>query len=380
MLGAGQILVWACLYYFFPAMLIYWEQHLSWSKSDLTGAISMSICIMAVGAPFVGRLIDAGHGRLMMPAAAVIGGACLMGLSQITSLWQFYVLWVLIGASMSACLYEPCFAIVTRARAHGATSGIVAISLIAGFASAISFPSANLLVAALGWRMTAVLSGSVVIVLAAPLLWFGVKLIERSATAAVQVIPSDQIRKLRLSRNAGFWALALSFACLALVHGGVLQHLLPMLTERGVATSSAVLVASLVGPMQVVGRVALSATAKHISPLTLTFATFGFMALSVIVLKTANTNMVSLIIFVAIFGASYGTVSILRPVVARLILGPENFGQKSGALALPYLAAVAASPLAGSVIWAYGGYDLMLSMLVFLALAGGVLFLFAHRQ
>ena len=39
-LAFGQTLVWACIYYIFPAMLLRWENALEWSKVDLTLGIT----------------------------------------------------------------------------------------------------------------------------------------------------------------------------------------------------------------------------------------------------------------------------------------------------------------------------------------------------
>ena len=38
--------------------------------------------------------------------------------------------------------------------------------------------------------------------------------------------------------------------------------------------------------------------------------------------------------FVVLFGSAFGTVSILRPLLTREILGQRNFGAKSGVLAM----------------------------------------------
>jgi len=83
--------------------------------------------------------------------------------------------------------------------------------------------------------------------------------------------------------------------------------------------------------------------------------------------------------FVMLFGGAYGTVSILRPLVARDLLGEQNFGAKSGALALPYLFGAAVAPYLGSIVWGKGGYNLMLPLLMIVAVIGCVLYLMARR-
>ena len=86
-----------------------------------------------------------------------------------------------------------------------------------------------------------------------------------------------------------------------------------------------------------------------------------------------------LIAFVILFGGAYGVVSIIRPVIARDLLGERQFGAKSGALAMLYLAGSASAPFLGSLVWDRGGYELVLPGLVVLAGIGLVLYHQAHR-
>ncbi len=83
LLAVAQMLVWACIYYSFPALLLHWEQGLGWSRADLTAAITLAVFVSAFCSPLYGRLIDAGKGALMMTAATVLGGCCLLLLSQV---------------------------------------------------------------------------------------------------------------------------------------------------------------------------------------------------------------------------------------------------------------------------------------------------------
>lgn len=97
MLAVAQTLIWACIYYSFPALLLHWEQALGWSRADLTAAITLAVFVSAFCSPLYGRLIDAGRGASMMTAASVLGGCCLMLLTQVEYRWQFYLIWGLIG-------------------------------------------------------------------------------------------------------------------------------------------------------------------------------------------------------------------------------------------------------------------------------------------
>ncbi len=378
LLAIGQTLAWASIYYVFPALLLRWEQDLGWSKADLTAAITMAVLVSAIASPATGRIIDRGYGAALMAGSAAVGGLGLFVLSFVTQQWQFYAVWLAIGVAMAGCLYEPCFAIVTRARGIDAKRGIVLITLVAGFASTISYPAVFSLSELMGWRGTVQALAVLTVLAVVPILWFGGRLLEAGRQTDLPITATQGPVRGFLKEPA-FWFLGLGFACLAVTHGAALHHLLPILDERGLSPEMAVLAASFIGPMQVAGRIAMMASERFLSNHALAATAFTVMGGSMVLLLFSGTSPGFLAGFVICFGSSYGTVSILRPLLAREILGGADFGAKSGALALPYLAASASSPFLGSLIWEFGGYDLMLPVLLGLAAVGCGLYWNAHR-
>ena len=390
-LAIGQTLTWAGLYYIFPALLLRWEMELGWSKIDITAAIALAVLISAAGSPLTGKIIDKGHGARLMTYSAIGGGIGLLLLSTVTALWQFYSVWAVIGAAFAGCLYEPCFALVTRARGKEAKHSIILITLVAGFASTITFPIMHTLSEDLGWRIAIRLFALAVILLAAPLLWLGAKKIENSVvsntsaplTPLTPLTPSTpsyrSITRNDYLQQPVFWYLAIGFALTALVHGSVLHHFLSILNDRGLTSEMAVLAASFIGPMQVAGRLAMMASEKYTSHHGIAMASFIVMGLSLVLLLFSDTSPVFLSAFVILFGGAYGTTSILRPLIARDLLGEQNFGAKSGALALPYLVGAALSPYLGSIIWGLGGYNTMLGSLIIISAIGCSMYAFANR-
>lgn len=383
LLAIGQILVWAGLYYVFPALLLRWEQSLGWSKTDLTGAITVAILLSAVAAPLAGRIVDTGRGPALMLLSTLAGSGGLIGLSFATEIWSFYVSCAVVGLSMAGCLYEPCFALVTRARGNRARNTIILITLIAGFASSISFPVTHGLAEAYGWRSALRIIAIGVILLGAPILWLGAIRMqsenEQPASPSTSANGASDQHRWRFLRSAVFWLLAPAFAMMALVHGITLHHLLSLLDERGVDNEVAVIAAAFIGPMQVAGRLGLFAAGEHLSNHRLGVSCYIVMTLSVVVLFFAGASLSAIVLFVILFGAGYGLVSIARPVIARDLLGQQNFGSKSGTMALFYLAGSGTAPLVGSLIWSAGGYQLVLVVLFMIALIGLGLFLMAAR-
>ncbi|OEJ65075.1 MFS transporter [Magnetovibrio blakemorei] len=375
-LALGETLVWAALYYVFPALLLHWEQDQGWSRSQLSLALTVALVLSALSAPLTGRLIDRGYGRLTLTLSAIVGGLSLASLALVHSFTAFFAIWVLIGISMAGCLYEPCFAYLTHCRPMSAKRAITVVTLAAGFASTLAFPLANALADAYGWRTTVVAFGVIVVFVAAPLLWFGAN--SPRGFRRTHCAPQDK-RNIKVIQRPVFWLLALAFTSTALTHGMLMSHLLPLLDERGVPQAMAILTASLIGPMQVVGRVVMLVFDRRVSVFFFAGLSFVFLALASSALFVAGTLIGGLVCFAILQGSGYGVTSITKPTVTVNILGRANFGAISGALAVPYMMAYAFAPTLSAEIWKHGGYDLVVTTCIVLPTLGLSAFVAAVR-
>jgi MFS family permease len=359
-LAIAQILMWAAMYYLFPALLLEWEIDLGWSKTELSVAFTMALVVSAVLAPAVGRLIDRGFGSLVFTGSAVLGSLLLTLLSMVTKLWQFYTVWILIGMAMSGGLYEACFAILTRVMGTRAKQAITFVTLVAGFAGTLAFPGTHALLGIIGWRGTVLSFAAAIILIATPLNWFGCRFSEKHAEIHAVIASHEATEALSVFHSARFWLLALAYTTIALDHGVLLTHLLPLLDDRGIQIEAAVFAASMLGPMQVAGRLAIISAGHRVSTLGIFILAYISMAIAALSLLGSGTAPIFLVSFILFQGAGFGVMSILRPVMVAELFGRNNFGLISGSLAVPYLGAAAAAPTIAALIWWVGGYDLVI--------------------
>ncbi|QDL93549.1 MFS transporter [Paroceanicella profunda] len=371
-LAVAETLLYAGVYYIFPALLTAWIAEEGWSKTGLTGAFTLSLATGALCSPLAGRMIDRGHGPAFLGGGALVAGLAMAALTLVNGLTGFYLVWVAAGAAMGFCLYDPCFAIVTRARGPAARRPITLITLVAGFAGTLAFPSATFLAQSFGWRAAVLASAVALCCLAAPLAWSGARGIAASGPAAPPPgtrAPVQGPPRPMLSRPE-FWLLATAFSAMTLGHGMVINHLLPMLAERGVPLSDAVLAASMIGPMQVAGRLLMMLTERLTSNRVLAAGCFMALSLASACLLAAARAPALLALFVVLQGSGIGVMSIMKPLVTRDVMGEARFGAVVGALALPALAAGAAAPIAGALLWRIGGNDLLIGCVLALSLTG----------
>ena len=166
-----------------------------------------------------------------------------------------------------------------------------------------------------------------------------------------------QFYAVSVFRSVKFWLLAVAYTAIALDHNVLLTHLLPLLSDRGIQREAGVFAASMIGPMQVAGRLAMVAVGHRVSVLVIFIVAYISMIIAGLFLLGSGTLPGFLAGFVLFQGAGFGVMSIMRPVMTAEIFGRINFGMISGSLAAPYLGAAAAAPTIAALIYWVGGYD-----------------------
>ncbi len=369
-LAVAETLVWAALYYSFPALLLEWEGDLGWSKTELAGALTLALMTSALLGPVTGRFIDRGFGRVVFSGSAALGAVLLAGLAWVEHPWHFYCLWLGIGVAMAGSLYDACFSVLTRSLGDEARRAITLVTLVAGFAGTLAFPSIHLLVGWVGWRDAVLTVAGVNLLVAVPLIWSACRHADQHRAAQHAPRSADPGTASRVLRTPAFWLLAVAFGMAYMAHFSLLTHLLPLLSERGLSDETAVLTASSLGPMQVAGRLAMLAMEKHVSTFWIAFTCFLAVSGAAIALFCSQAVPLLLPLFVVLQGAGIGMSSILRPVMTAELLGRAHFGLISGLLAIPPILAAALAPTLAALVWGLGGYEMVILMAIVTAVVG----------
>ena len=378
-LAIAETIVWAAMYYAFPALLPEWERDLGWSRTELSLAFTLSLLVSALLVPVAGRLIDRGFARVIFVGGAVLGAVLLAMLSTVTELWQFYCIWIGLGVAMSSTLYEACFAVLVRSTGDRARRAITVVSIVAGFAGTVSFPSAHLLSEAFGWRGAVLAFAAAVCLVAVPLIRSACRRAEAQAPMHAPDPSASAAQALAVTRIPAFWLLATAIFLAALDHGMLVSHVLPILDDRGIDAGLAVIAASFIGPMQVAGRLVLMAADRLATTLVASTACFAMMAVAGVCLLHASSAPALVIGFVVLQGAGIGIASVMRPVVTAELLGRRNFGVVSGLIGLMHMGGYAIAPSVSALVWASGGYDRVIILAVAAAVVAVAALLAAWR-
>ncbi len=347
-LAVTQTVGYGVLYYAFAVVLHPVAADLGTSVTVVTGALTLAVLITGVAAIPVGRWLDRHGGRGLMTAGSVLGTVAVAAWSAVHTAPQLYAVFAAIGIASAMVLYEPAFAVLVavldparRAKA------LLAVTIVAGFASSIFIPLTGILVDRYGWR-TAVL---VLAVLQAATIPLHAGL--RNARA-----PAVRPRRPRLAalRDPGFWLLTAGFV----VHGGALAavavHLVSYLVALGHPPTLAAAVTGLLGVLSVTGRVVATGLSRRLLVTTVTAAVFMLQGLAIAALPLLGRSTLGAVCCVAGFGLGFGVGTIARPAILADRYGRTGYATVAGTLAAPATVSKAGAPLAAAALAAVAGY------------------------
>jgi predicted MFS family arabinose efflux permease len=314
----------------------------------------------------------------VLGAGSVLGAAALAVLASAHNYATLFAGWMLAGVAMAACLYDPAFATLHQLAGGHYRRAVTALTLFGGFASTVFWPLSQWLLDRVGWRDTLWIYAALHALVCLPL--HALFIPERDAIAqASEALVDDAVDPERPQRSASgavFYAIAGAFAAAAFLSATLSAHLIEVLKSAGLAARDAVLIASLVGPMQVAGRIAEFSFARRISTRAAGALAFGLMTAGFACLALVQGLSPIAFVFAVLYGWSNGVMTIVRGTVPAALFGRRNYGALLGRLALPAFVAKAVAPVAFSWILATG---LAQSTAVWVLVAVALLALAAYR-
>ncbi|MDH5538156.1 MAG: MFS transporter [Rhizobacter sp.] len=376
-LAAGQLVCWAALYYGFSSFVLPMQRALGWSKPELMGAFTLALGMWGVSTYAVGAAIDRGHGRRVLTLGALLGGAGFGMWSQVATLPWLYGSFAVLGAAMAMTLYEPAFSVLTKRFPDRYPQGITALTLVGGFASTLSFPSAVWLIDGLDWRGALLVIGAVLVVVVAPAHAWAL----RGTPERVDAQRPDTVADATLQqalRETSFWLLAATFTLYSFGAAALWAHVMPAFAGKGFSETEALAVLVWVGPAQVLGRLLYLMFGRWLSARRLGLLVLGGMPVSLAVFALAD-GMLLLLLFALLFGFANGLATIVRGNVVPQYFGREHVGRISGAMSAISLLARAAAPLVAAWwLLALPGYRELLLLLAALSLVALLSFVLAR--
>ena len=253
LVGSGAILIFTFGVFLKPV-----TEDLGISRGTLSGGLGVSAWSVALSCPIVGWLIDRfGTRRVMIPGILVFALAVAgFGLMQPQPL-LIYAIFCIAGFISAVQSPIPYATVITHwfDRNRGMALGVATAGV--GLGVALMPQLAAFLIRHFGWRYAYFGLGIAVVVLA----WIPVVIFVRDPprtsragrAGATSELPGVSVATALKSRD--FWLLSIAFFLGVLAINGTIVHIVPLLTDRGIALQLATTALSVAGIAIIVGRI-----------------------------------------------------------------------------------------------------------------------------
>jgi len=353
-LGLLQILVWGGSFFLLAVMGDPIMRDTGWGSQWVYGALSLSLMVSALLAPFSSRLVARYGGRIQLASSGAIVAAGLLLMAWSQTLPVFLFAWVVIGVGMAAGLYEALFSTLGALYAERAGKAITGITLISGFATTVSWPVVALAIEHVGWRAACVAYAGVLVLVVAPLyLWVlprGGRLVQRQRTSEVEEGGVDRRLYRRLT-----WIFALG----AIIMTAISVQLVAVLQGLGYSLAAAIALATLLGPSQVASRV-LQMLASKRHPIWTALASVVLVAVGMLLVAAApGATALGLLLY----GLGNGLRAIVRGLLPLAMMPASQYVALMGKMSRPSLIGQALTPLVGGYLMQhFGAYGVLVAL------------------
>ena len=377
-LSVAQLISWGTLFYMFSLLLEHFERDLSLSRFDASLAFSLALLMEGVLAYAVGRLIDAGRARAVMCAGSVLACASFVATSLAQNQWQLYAAWVGVGVAMSGCLYQPAFSVLIRRYPADFRRAIITLTFLGGLASSVFIPLGAWLISAFGWRMAVALLGALHVLVCLPIHAYWL----RGEPAAVVHHEGIGAKKLvEFTHHFPFWGLAAFFVLFSGITTAMGGHLVSILRERHLPEAWVIAIPASIGVLQVVGRLLLFFTEKHINLHTANRWIPTLLPAALFVLALGLQSPWVAIVYALLYGMANGMITIVKATAMATYVSRERAASLNGLLGLPTAIARALAPSILAALWvSTGSYNAGITLLCSLAAVAVVAFWVAQRR
>ena len=309
-----------------------------------------------------GPLADRFGARPLIAAGAVCIGSGLILTSRVDSIGLAYLTYGL-GVGTGIGLYLVPITVAVRgwfdkkaATALGITTAGIGLGTLA------LVPAANAVINSQGWRDAFLYMGVgsiVVYLLAAAAI--------RRPPAPANAATGDREHLGSVVRRVSFWRLYGSGLLMSIALFAPFVYLVDYAELRGVSTTLAPILISVLGVGSVLGRLGIGPLAERIGVLPLVVLSFAVQPVAYLVWLGDGDTYALMVVFAALLGVGYGGYVALSPVAAAELFGLQGLGRVLGVLYTSAGLGALIGPWALGKVIETAGYDTMILLSVGIA-------------
>jgi MFS family permease len=384
------------MFHAYGAYVVKLREEFGWSKTLLSAAFAMARAESGIFGPLQGWLTDRFGPRVLIRTGMTIFGIGFLLFSLINSPVTFFLTFFLMAVGSSLGGYLPIgVAIVSWFRRRRALA--LSISSCGMSVGGILVQVVALALTHWGWRWTAFVSGTLILLIGIPLaqvvrhrpepygyLPDGDGPGERrpegvwGSSAVGPPSPVVNFTPGEAVRTRAFWCISLGHGAALLVVSAVMVHLIVHVTERlGYSLREGASVLALLTVVQLVAQLSGGWAGDRFSKRGIVVGCMVAHAAGLLLLAHASAFWM-LIAFAVIHGAAWGIRGPLMSAIRADYFGAASFGMISGISSMVLMVGMMGGPLvAGILADRTGSYVPGFHILAALAALGSVFFVFA---
>jgi MFS family permease len=359
--------------------------HFGWSRTALAGAISLSRLEAGFMGGLGGFLVDKFGPRAVILIGVVIASVGLILLSMIDSLLEFYLIFifmVMVGRSLSSMIAIDTTVANWFIRRRGTAFGLIRAAVAVGAAGVIIV---SWFIDAFGWRAAFVAIGIGTFVIGIPTAfvmkrrpeYYGLlpdgdtpkarrqpekqiaggseDLAKLAADGtAVQEEPEIGMTVTEALRSQAFWTLSFGFAIRLLVTGAATLHAIPLVEDLGYSRATAAGVLGSMGMVSIIGRLGGGFLNDMFGTKPVAVVSVCSLAVSCLVIAYAQ-NLWHIMIFVALYGPSYGSSAATMPAIKGDYFGRKSYGTILGLSGMVQMVGSVLGPVYAAYVYDVSG-------------------------
>jgi MFS family permease len=363
-------------------------KELGWTRTDTSGAFSANIMVGGIFGIIGGLLSDKLGPRIVLPIAGAASALGYYLISHMSTVWQFYIFFGLIGG-MGSNVYVPALSSVARwfVRRRSMMSGIAFSG--SGFGLVVMPVLINWFLSAYGWRQALVIMSIIILlvtILAAVFL--------RSSPSEMGLLPygarskeskdpgsddrSISVKTALASKEA--WLLFLSLVGYGFCFFAFQVHIAVHATDVGISSAGAASILTALGVATIVGQLGLGGLGDKFG-----YKRAYFLGLCCVVLAAFTiifaTQLWTFFIFAALLGLAFGNCSTQESPLVAWLFGLASHGTLLGFFAFSWTCGAAIGPLVFGYIYDHSGsYQYAFWIAAILSVSSVVLTLFLRQS
>ncbi|MCB2108887.1 MAG: MFS transporter [Rhodobacteraceae bacterium] len=343
-------------------------EEFGWTRGEVQAMYTWMTIGNLVASPALGLLIDR-HGTRLVCMLSLIGqaiGYLFIGLfaQSLFSLYALGFLTAVIGVGTVPISWTRVI-VDWFDKARGQALGLALAGT--GLAAVVLPVYTTWVLESFGWRAAYMALGALPAFLALPLSYF---LLRDRTTGGTADAPSEAVARppevnidfKQAITGYRFWAMNLAFFIIGVCVAGLIAHLIPMLTDRGIETGTAAQIAGAIGMAVIVGRIGTGYLIDRFWAPGVGLVVLCLPIISCVILASGASTVPVAVAAAVLIGLAAGAEFDLMSFLVSRYFGQRRYGLIYAALyAVFKLSAGIGGPLFGFSFDSSGSYVTILS-------------------